>query len=401
MNLRKNISKNYLFTFMASVSLTDAIWMLYLAHKGMSLVQIGLLESVFHVTGMMMEIPTGIIADRFGRKTSRVLGRILSLISTALMLAAEDFWSFAIAFVCAALSYNLESGAGDALIYDTLVELEETPRFMKIKGLQEVFFQSARITSLVIGGWIATFNYELGYMLSLAINGLSILSALSFKEPQRNGQDTEGNLEHAGRLKGAAGLIQHIQASYRVIADNRQILNYVIYIESFALFHTTLYFYSQNYMKDLGLSEAWIGIILGVAALTSILFSTNAHRFEKKFGRIKIMQGATIATLCVLFGLAFLPYKPLFFVGMAAIDGVLFVTFSDYINQLIPSEHRATLLSFQAMIFSTMMIVFFPVFGLIAARFGFVIAFICVFAAAFPTMGYNYLILKGQMQRRY
>ena len=89
--LKKNILKNYIFTFIASVGITDAIWMLYLAHRGMSLVQIGLLESLFHMTGMTMEIPTGIIADRFGRKTSRVLGRMMGMLSTALMLSSHSF----------------------------------------------------------------------------------------------------------------------------------------------------------------------------------------------------------------------------------------------------------------------------------------------------------------------
>ncbi len=390
--LKKNILKNYIFTFIASVGITDAIWMLYLAHRGMSLVQIGILESIFHITGMTMEIPTGIIADRFGRKTSRVLGRLLNLVSTALMLCANGFWGFALAFVCTALGYNLESGAGDALVYDTLVELDETPRYMKIKGIQEVCFQSAKLISLIVGGWIATFNYDLGYTISLAINGVALLSALSFKEPLQKER------AHAQITSKKSGLLTHIRESINIIATNKQILNYVIFLESFSLFHTTLYFYSQNYLKDRGFSEALIGIILAVCALATIIFSTKAHWFEKKFGRLKIIKFSTLATLITLFGLAFFPFKTVFFIALACIDGVLFVSFSDYINQMIPSEHRATLLSFQAMVFSMMMIVLFPLFGLIASQFSFKVAFIAVFAAAFPTMGYNYLVLKRSIQ---
>lgn len=386
--LKKNIIKNYIFTFISSVAITDAIWMLFLAHRGMSLVQIGLLESLFHMTGMTMEIPTGIIADRFGRKTSRVLGRMMGMLSTALMLSSHSFWGFALAFVCTALGYNLESGAGDALVYDTLVELNETPRYMKIKGIQEACFQSAKIISLVIGGWIATFNYELGYSISLVINALAVISALTFKEPLQE------------KKSGKTGLLTHIRDSIKVISTNHQILNYVIFLEIFSLFHTTLYFYSQNYFKSRGLSEAWIGIILAAGSLAGIIFSTRAHWFEKKFGRLKIIQASTIATLCVLFCLAFLPLKPLYFVALACIDGVLFVSFSDYINQLIPSQHRATLLSFQAMVFSMMMIILFPIFGLIASRFDFTVAFAAVFLAAIPTMGYNYLILSRTIKHR-
>lgn len=386
--LKKNIIKNYIFTFISSVAVTDAIWMLFLAHRGMSLVQIGLLESVFHITGMTMEIPTGIIADRFGRKTSRVLGRMMGMLSTALMLSSHSFWGFAVAFVCTALGYNLESGAGDALVYDTLVEMNETPRYMKIKGIQEACFQSAKIISLVIGGWLATFNYELGYSISLAINALAVISALTFKEPFREKKSKQSSL------------MTHIKDSIKVISTNHQILNYVIFLESFSVFHTTLYFYSQNYFKSLGISEAWIGIILALASMAGIVFSTKAHWFEKKFGRLKIIQASTIATLAVLFCLAFLPLKPLYFVVLACIDGLLFVSFSDYINQLIPSQHRATLLSFQAMVFSMMMIILFPIFGLIASQFNFTIAFAAVLFAAIPTMGYNLIILNRTIKHR-
>ena len=383
MQLKANIRKNYIYTFITSLSITEAIWMLFLAYRGMSLVQIGLLESIFHITGMTMEIPTGIIADRFGRKTSRVVGRLLGLVSTGLMLSSHSFLGFTVAFVLAALSYNLESGAGDALVYDTLVELDETARYMKIKGIQEVCFQSGRIASLVIGGWIATFNYELGYGISLGIGSLAVLQALTFKEPLKNQA-----IEHKRSFIG------HIKSSVQVIAANHQILNYVLFIESFSLFHTTLFFYSQNYLKSTGWSEMWIGLMLAGAALASIVFSAQAHLIEKKFGRMKIAKYSTIATLIVLFGLAFMPFKPIYFVAMGAIDGILFVSFSDYINQLIPSESRATLLSFQAMVFSIMMIIFFPVFGLVASKWGFLVSFMLVFFAALPAMGYNYLALR-------
>ena len=59
---------------------------------------------------MLMEVPTGIIADRFGRRTSRIPGRLVAMVGTALMIGSRSFWGFALAFVFVALSFNLESG---------------------------------------------------------------------------------------------------------------------------------------------------------------------------------------------------------------------------------------------------------------------------------------------------
>ena len=71
---RRNIRVNYLYTFIMCISLTQGFWLIYLASKGMSLLQLGILEGVFHVTSFIMETPTGAVADLYGRKFSRMLG---------------------------------------------------------------------------------------------------------------------------------------------------------------------------------------------------------------------------------------------------------------------------------------------------------------------------------------
>ena len=198
--IERNIPKNYLFTFLGGTSLSEAIWMLYLAYRGLSLVQIGLVESIFHGTSLLMEVPTGIIADRFGRKTSRILGRCMAMVGTLLMISSRSFWGFALAFFFIALSYNLESGAGDALVYDSLVQAGLQDRYTKVKGRQEVSWQGAQIVSLVASGIVATFDYTLAYVLSLGIQATSLVVALTFEEPRIG---TEGPREPHARA-GAA-----------------------------------------------------------------------------------------------------------------------------------------------------------------------------------------------------
>lgn len=386
-SLKRNIIKNYIYVFASSVAVTDAIWMLFLAYRGMSLLQIGILEAIFHINSLLMEIPTGIVADRFGRKTSRILGRCAALISTALMISSNSFWMFLIAFIFSSLSYNLESGAGDALIYDTLVELGKEKKYMQIKGIVEVCFQTARTSSLIIGGYIATIDYELGYLISLVINLMAIISAFTFKEPSYK---KEASHERTT-------LLSHVKGSIKVIRNNKQIFNYILFIEGFSLFHTTLYFYFQTFLKEKGYIETLIGGTLAIASLLSIFFSTRAYWFEGKFGRMNIIKVATFAVVIALGGIAFTRYEVVFFIMMSCIDGVLFVAFSDYINQLIPSEHRATLLSFQSMVFSMLMIVYFPIFGFVASEFGFKISFLMLWITALPLMLFTYFKLRGSI----
>jgi MFS family permease len=384
--IERNIPKNYLYIFLWGTSLSEAIWMLYLAWRGLSLIQIGLVESIFHVTSLLMEVPTGIIADRFGRKTSRVLGRCVAMVGTLLMISSRSFWGFALAFVFIALSYNLESGAGDALVYDSLLQAGNQERYTKVKGRQEVSWQSAQILSLVASGIVATFDYTLAYFLSLGVQATSLVVALTFEEPRVGAVEPR---------ECKPGLVRHIVGSFKALRDNRGILVYILFIEGFSLFCTTLHFYFQSFLKSRGFIEWQIGLVLAGASLAGMLGAANTSRLERRFGKRWLVSLSPFVAL-VAFGL--IAFTPLEIPGMllrAGIEGILFVSFSDSINRLIPSEHRATLLSFEAMTFSLMMIVLFPVIGAVADRAGFKTAFIVIFAAAVPLLlGSRWLLLR-------
>src|SRR6056297_971594 len=129
--LKKNVYKNYIFTLINNFNVTSGIWMLFLASRGLSLFEIGIMESIFHITSFTMEIPTGMIADLYGRKFSRLLGRLATVLAFLIMLFSHSTILFALSFIIQALGYNLESGAGEALIYDSMKEIGEEEKYIK------------------------------------------------------------------------------------------------------------------------------------------------------------------------------------------------------------------------------------------------------------------------------
>lgn len=384
-NLPANVKRNYFFLLTSSFALTESIWMLYLAEKGMSLIQIGLLESIFHITSLLMEVPTGIVADLYGRKTSRILGRVAACIATLLMLSAGSFWGFTVAFILTAIGYNLESGAGDALIYDSLVDSGQTDAFIKIKGLQEIFFQFARISALVLGGIVAHYSYPLAYGITAFVYGIAILQAFGFSEPMAG--------RHSANQKPSLG--QHIVSSFKVIKEHSMLLPYILYIEVFAFIYTTLYFYMQNALKFQGFSESIIGAVLALASMLSVVTAARAYALEAKLGQVNLITLGSVLGIGFIFIMAFTPYPVVGFAGLALVDGLLYVTFSNYINALIPSSHRATLLSFQSMVFSSLMIVCFPIVGAIIELKGFQFAFKMMFVLACPIMLWTMFRLRA------
>ena len=157
-----------------------------------------------------------------------------------------------------------------------------------------------------------------------------------------------------------------------------------MFIEGFSILYTTTYFYIQNYFKSLGHTEFWIGSLIATASLLSILGSANAYKIENLLGKNGLIVTSGMFSLVLFALIGFSELEALGFILLSIVESLLFVTFSDYINQLIPSENRATLLSFQAMIFSIMMIIIFPSVGWIADNFHFKTAFKFIFFMSIP-----------------
>lgn len=368
--LKKNINRDYIYTLVGNIDLTRGIWMIYLAGKGMSLTQLGLLETIFHITSFLMEVPTGAVADIFGRKISRIAGRAMSLISVIILLAAGDFLWFAVSFMFTALSYNLESGAGDALIYDSLKEIGEEDKYMKISGNKEVFYQIAGIVSFLAGGYMATKSYGIAFTITIIAGTIAILQSFTFKEPT------------IGRKHEACGkeniFVKQIRDSISVVQNNPRISFLIIFTEVIQTFCTCIFFYLQNYLKGDGYNEAAIGLVYAVTYLVSALTAPQVHKIERIIKEQGILLLIPFFTVSCLWGIAFSSYHFIFFIVLMITEEVVYVAMSDYINKMIPSENRATILSFASMAFSFFMITVFPIVGILGDRYSLAFAIKCL-----------------------
>lgn len=386
--LKRNVYKNYVYTLLQNIDLTRGIWMIYLASKGMSLTQLGLLETIFHMTSFTMEVPTGAIADIFGRKISRILGRVFSLVSVILLLAANSFLWFAISFVFTAISYNLESGAGDALIYDSLKEIGEENTYMKISGRKELFFQIARTVSFLVGGYLAAKSYNIAFIITIIIGLITIFQSFTFKEPK------------SGRINKEEGhrniFIQQVKTSLKVIKDKPKVGFLIIFAEVLGAFCTCIFFYLQNFLKGHGYGEAIIGVIYAACSIGAAVMSTQVYALEKKIKQQGLMLITPILTVACIWGISLSKFHYIFFVLLMVTEGIIFVSMSDYINKMIPSENRATILSFQSMVFSFFMITLFPLIGIIGDKYSLTTAFktIGVLGIIFVVINSYILIVK-------
>lgn len=384
--LKRNISISYIYNFLLQIDITSAIWVLYLAYKGMSLIEIGLLESIYHITSLLCELPTGAIADLYGKKFSVIAGRTISVISCILMIASHNFLGFAAAFIFSSASRSLHSGAAEALVYDSLKSLGQEDKYKKIWGNLAFYMSLAQGIAVLAGGILSDYNFLYAYILGTIIQICALISTFWFSEPIID------NRENINKRKGNP-IINQLLTSINILTDKRAVLYLILFSALVGSLHTTVFFYSQKYFSDMSYSKTVIAIICAAGSLFGAYASKYAYRFEAILRLNGTLITVAVINIFSLIGLAFIKELAVVFFLLAAIaDGLGFTIFSDYINSRIPSEYRATLLSFDSLCFSIFMICIFPIFGTVAEKISFSATFIITAALYIPVM--IFLILK-------
>ena len=124
---------------------------------GITFAQIMILQAIFTFSIVLFEVPTGAVADRFGRKTSMFLAGIVGFIGLMVYVLYPSFWIFALGETILGLSATLMSGADQALLYDSLKQSKKEKQSKKIFGRWGTMSLIGLMIAAPIGSLIAKY----------------------------------------------------------------------------------------------------------------------------------------------------------------------------------------------------------------------------------------------------
>jgi MFS family permease len=366
--LSVNIKNDYIYKFFSAFDITSAIWVLYLGFKGMTLAQIGLLEGIFHITGFISEIPTGALADLFGRKKIIIIGRITSLISAIIMLFSNSFMGFAIGFILSAWGYNLNSGSEEALIYDTLKKLDREEEFLKVNGKINLIIEVSQGLAVFIGGILSQIDFSISYITAVVIGSISLVLSTRFIE-----------VDVIRKENQSINIINHLRQSIDIVKNNKRLLNILIFFPLIYTFSAIIYFYGQQLFNDMEYSRISISIIFLFNGIFSSLGAILSSKIYKKYKSLGwIMISISISVFTIFMGIGKENLSIVFFLGIGFLTSILQPISSNLINSMVESNQRATIISVESMFYSIMMIILFPICGFIGDRVYLELSFIMV-----------------------
>ena len=369
LNLKKQLACIYTADLFSGLRITDAVWVALLAARGFSLWEIGLAESVYHIVSLFCEVPSGMAADLLGRRKTLLSGGVLTVTCNLLMAFAPNLFTICLAMGLNALAMTMFSGTFTALVYDSL----------KTEGREDEYIQvsanSSQISMLAnaIGSLASLLKRFLGfagfYLLSAAFEGVSTAALALMEEP----------IVTAAQANREKHALRTLPEQFRqLVRDSLHVLHTCPMagklIASSALISVPSYLtkmFLQQRLVELGWPTELLFLPLLLGGLACVA-GTEIGR------RVRCRSMRRLYTACALLcgvGTLLVGTAPAWggILGMMLVQGVLEVYLlheSQKLNDAIPSDQRATLISVDGMAYSLLMIPASPLVGAVGDAFG-------------------------------
>lgn len=388
------IHRVYLSLTLLSTLASSFIWginTLFLLDAGLSNAQAFLANAFFTVGQVVFEIPTGLVADLRGRRTSYLLGTLVLAFSTLAYLAAWQFqapmWAWAVSSVLIGLGFTFFSGATEAWLVDALNYAEYDGELDSVFAKGQSLSGASMLIGAVAGGWIAqATNLGVPYILRGGLLLATFVVGFVFmRDWGWTPQKSVSLREDVRKLFGTS-----IDLGLR-----KPQIRWVMLAAPFTGGVSIYVFYAlQPHLLNLyGDPEAYsiAGLAAAIVAVAQIIGGLLAPQVRKVFPKrtTALVVGAVLnAALLFAFGMVTSFWLAIALICVwALIFAAIMPLRQAYLNTRIPSSQRATVLSFDALMGSSGGVVFQPILGRVADVAGYLQSYVVssgLYALAVP-----------------
>ena len=388
----RNLRVYYLFYMASGFLIWLPIWMVYLIDgRGMSLTQVALMETIFWTALVIAEVPTGAIADRWGRRTSLFLGGCGFTIASVAFAFSSSYPMLAVSYGIMAVSMTLYSGAGHALLFDTLRQLGRTNEYEKHVGRSEAGAFAAMLVATLLGGPITAL---VGFSNTILIGGAALamaaVIALLLREPPRREAEIAAQPSGVNGATPAAdapasqSVLRNMLVGAFTVWRRKALLAIIIFATLMMVIFEMPEFFLQTFVRfqgvdpqeALGTGFVYSGLIIPPIAgmvIGSLLAASVAGRFGERRALPLLLVGGLLLFVPLML------WDSLWVIAavalVAVLRGMIRPIATGYINRRIASDQRATVLSMFELSMGVLMALSAPIVGSAADNLSFQWAF--------------------------
>ena len=357
-HLSRNLTKLYILRGLAFAWFPIPTIVLFYESYGLNIEQIVLLKTILSLSVLVLEVPSGYVADRWGRKACLVAGSGVWIVSWLIYCTGGSFNEFAIAEILAGVAGSLISGANTALGYDTLIQLGREKHYHVWEGRLVAIAGISEAVCGIVGAAIASINLVYPFYLQTFCLILYFCLALTLVEPESH---QSAQSEKIARLKD-------------ILIDvfKRPKLRWLILLSStFSSASFLIVWLSQDYLKQLNIPIQAFGWAWAIFHLGMSLASVNSQRLQHLFG----IKKATFVFICIM-AISYIcsgnitqTWGIVFIFSIYLVRGFCSPLILNAINRQISSEVRATILSINSLMFRVAFALIAPLIGKISSLY--------------------------------
>lgn len=350
--------------------------LLFYKSNGLGSYELFVLKAIYSVAVVVMEIPSGWMADVWGRKKTLILGSILGSLGFLIYSFSYSFWAFVAAEIVLGIGLSFISGADSALLYDSLKADNKTDKYTREEGRITSAGNFAEAIAGIISGLLVYFSLRTPFYFQFGVAALAIPAAFTLIEPKTHA------VEHVHSIRN---LVKNIK---NTLVSNTNLRVAILLSALTGTATLTFAWLVQPFFVAIGLPEELFGIFWTALNLSVGISSVFAYKVELFLGKRRSVLAVIILLSFGYFfsGISISYYGLGFLFLFYLVRGLATPIFKNYINQYTDSEVRATMLSVRNFIIRMAFAGIGPLLGWITDNISlnkaFLLAGIIYFAAA-------------------
>jgi MFS family permease len=336
----KNIRIFYILNFLSPYFALPN-WM-FLMLRYVTKSQVGFIDASAILFGVLLEIPTGLISDVFGKKRTLIAGNFSLALGTFIIALSTSFEGFLIGNLLTFVGFAFNSGSFEAFAYDSLVSTGQAEEYGRVVEKSTSLGIITSLLTILVGGLLFAIDPRLPFFASGLYFSLGVFVLFFATEPRIDTEHTDPGT-YLSKLKDGVKTIFSLQF--------RDILIPVLVISALARVHQGVV--RQSMAVYYSFNGETFSYVLALAMIPSFFFAARFDTFRRKLGWKKLMV-AGLAIYAALFTMGVtthgMSFGIVYFIILMGAEKFAYQISTVAANERIASGHRATALSVLSLI---------------------------------------------------
>ena len=348
----RNISLLYITHFLNGLMFFFPILALYYQQTLFSVQNVALIFAIEAIASAVFEVPTGAIADLFGRKKTMLVAYLINIVSFLFLWIGGSMVIFIVYAILTALAHALNNGSDTAMMYDTLKQEGKENLYKKISGVYMSIWPAGAALSSVAGGYLATISLRTPIFYTIFPFVIALILISFINEPPCE-------KKHDATLNG------HMLESIKDVFKNKQLIFILLGGIIAWSFGESTHFLSQLFFQFKNIPILWFGYATAAEFALSSLGFYFAHSISEYFGNKLTVVISVI--LLALFLIAATFTTGLIMLVLFSVSSFFFGLRSPILghlwNQECESRKRATMNSINGFVYQLGVAIIIPIVG--------------------------------------